>query len=68
VAFSPAVILTILLAANVMPVSVGIIAPIWIGIGVFLIPVFLLLFSLDALNMLYRLDLIFVTVIRTFLP
>lgn len=40
----------------------------WLAGGFFLWPVFVLLFAFSALGMLFRLDLIFTTVFRTFFP
>lgn len=38
----------------------------WIGMGIFVWPVFIMLFAFNALNMIFRLDLIVVTIVRTF--
>jgi hypothetical protein len=40
----------------------------WLVAGIFLLPVILLLFSFNALTMVFRLDLIATTILRTFLP
>ena len=40
----------------------------WMAGGFFLWPIFVLLFAFNALGMIFRLDLIFTTIFRTFLP
>ncbi len=68
VGLAPAAILSSLLVAGVLPASAAYLAPVWWLMGAFLVPVCLLLFSFDALGMIVRLDLIFLTIIRTILP
>jgi hypothetical protein len=41
---------------------------VWLAVGLFLLPVVLMLFSFNAIGMVFRLDLIFATILRTFLP
>ena len=40
----------------------------WMGGGFFLWPIFVLLFSFSAIGMIFRIDLIFTTIFRTFVP
>lgn len=66
-ALAPAVAYTILLATNLLPdwMSSGLALVAWICLGLFLLPVFILLFAFNALDMIYRVDLIITTVYRT---
>lgn len=68
VALFPAVIYTIALATGGLPgfMQSGLALFVWMGLGFFLWPVFVMLFAFNALNMIYRIDLIFTTVFRTF--
>ncbi|MBN2560041.1 MAG: hypothetical protein JXQ75_03830 [Phycisphaerae bacterium] len=68
VAFAPVVALAIGFACNWLPPSLSWLLLIWILAGLFFVPMSLVLFALDAMGMLARLDLIFLTIIRTFLP
>lgn len=66
-ALAPAVAYTILLATDLLPdwMSSGLALVAWICLGLFLLPVFILLFAFNALDMIYRVDLIITTVYRT---
>jgi hypothetical protein len=68
VVLAPATLCSIALGFGLIPGSLGFVIPIWIFVGMFLAPISLLLFSLDALSMVLRIDLIFLTIIRTILP
>lgn len=64
----PAALFSIALAARLLPTSIGILIPVWIVIGVFLLPLSLLLFSFNAPGMMFRVDLVILTIVRTILP
>ncbi len=67
-ALAPATIYLILMAVGLVPdaLSSGFALVCWMALGFFLLPVFVLLFAFNALDMIYRVDLIFTTVYRTF--
>lgn len=67
VSMGPALAYVILMAANVLPEALvsGAALLAWLAGGIFLWPVFVLLFAFNALDMIYRIDLIFTTIFRT---
>lgn len=69
-AFLPASIVVILLGWGVLPDSLltGLNIMLLIGAGVFVWPIFLMLFAFDAPGKIFRLDLIATTIFRTFIP
>lgn len=68
VAVFPAAAYLILMATGVLPdfMVSGAALLAWVAIGLFLWPVFVMLFAFNALDMLIRIDLIFTTIFRTF--
>ncbi len=68
VVLAPGLILGILILFGVLPESWGPMIPIWLAAGVFLLPICLLLFAFDALAAFFRIDLVFSTIFKTFLP
>lgn len=68
VAVFPAAAYLILMATGVLPdfMVSGVALLAWVAIGLFLWPVFVMLFAFNALDMLIRIDLIFTTIFRTF--
>jgi len=69
-AMLPASIYMILLSNGVLPITLssGLNLVFLVGVGMFLWPIFLMLFAFNAPAQILRLDLIFTTIIRTFLP
>jgi len=70
VAFLPAAAYIMLISFNLLPASMASTLNLMLlmAAAIFFWPVFLLLFSFNALDMIVRVDLIFTTVFRTFLP
>ncbi len=70
VALLPAAAYTIGMATGLVPGAMQseFILLAWIAGGIFLWPVFLMLFAFGALNMIHRVDLIFATIFRTIVP
>lgn len=68
VAFLPAIVLLISIATGLASETLAVLIPVWLLIGIFFIPLILLLFSLDSLSMILRLDLMVTTIIKSFLP
>jgi hypothetical protein len=68
IVFAPAAVLSIFLAWTGRGGAACVLVPIWLIAGAFLLPMSLLLFSFNALNMLLRIDLILLTIVRTILP
>ncbi|MFQ5411102.1 MAG: hypothetical protein ACE5EC_02355 [Phycisphaerae bacterium] len=68
IVLAPGLILGICIGLGAVPPSLGIMIPIWLAAGIFLLPIVLLLFSFEAIAMVFRIDLIFSTIFRTFLP
>jgi hypothetical protein len=66
----PAAAYVLLMSTGALPSSLesGLNLMLVMAVGIFLWPVFVMLFAFNALDMIYRADLIFTTVIRTFLP
>lgn len=68
VVLAPAALLGIVLALGGFPKSWSVLVPLWFAAGIFLLPIVFLLFALDALGMIVRIDLICSTIFRTILP
>lgn len=70
VALLPAAAYLIGMASGMVPDSMqsGIALMAWIAVGIFIWPIILMLFAFSALDMIYRVDLIFATIFRTWLP
>jgi len=67
-AFAPALLTFFLIVAGPLPQSAFWSVFAWIALGAFMCPMILLLFSFGAFGSLARLDLIFATIFRTFVP
>jgi hypothetical protein len=69
-AMCPAAAYSILAGTGLLPESMqsGVVFLLWLGAGIFVWPILVILFAFDALNMLWRVDLIITTIFRTFLP
>jgi len=68
IALAPAAVLTIFGTFGVLPKYTLLLTPVWAAVGIFGLPVCLLLFAFEAPGMLLRPDLMLLTIIRTFLP
>lgn len=68
VVLAPAAVLAISIAAGGVPTSWGWMIFLWGTAGIFLLPMSLLMFAFDALGMMFRLDLIFTTILRSIGP
>lgn len=70
VALTPAIAYLIGMASGLIPASMQseYILLAWVAGGLFLWPIILMLFSFNALDMIYRVDLIFATIFRTIVP
>jgi hypothetical protein len=69
-ALAPATVFLILSETGVIPEELNspIAVGLWLAGGIFVWPVFVLLFAFNAPKMIFRIDLIFTTILRTFLP
>lgn len=69
-ALFPAAVYAILAGTHVLPDSMqsGLAFLLWLGAGIFVWPIFVILFAFDTHNMLWRVDLIITTIFRTLLP
>lgn len=68
VCLGPAALLSIAIAAGWVPSGAAFAVPFIIALGVFLIPITLLLFSMGAVAAAFRVDLVMTTIARTILP
>ncbi len=70
VALLPAIAYTLGMAGGMVPASMQseYVLLAWIAGGLFIWPIFLMLFAFSALDMIYRVDLIFATIFRTLGP
>lgn len=70
VALLPAIAYTLGMAGGLIPASMKseYVLAAWIAGGLFIWPIFLMLFAFGALDMIYRVDLIFATIFRTLGP
>ncbi|MFQ5500852.1 MAG: hypothetical protein ACE5EQ_00960 [Phycisphaerae bacterium] len=68
IVLAPGLVLGLCIGFSAVPQSIAFMVPIWMAAGIFLLPIVLLLFSFEAISLVFRIDLIFATIYRTFLP
>lgn len=66
--FLPSICLLFLSAWGLLPSSMDFLITVWWFVGLFLLPMSVLLFALGVPGVIFRIDLIIVTIFRTFLP
>ncbi len=69
-AMLPTAVYLILCGFEIIPTAFQspLIVGMWLAAGIFMWPMFVMLFAFDATGMIYRVDLMITTVFRTFLP